>query len=135
MYVCIYIYIYIYIHIHTHRTAPSGPDASIVAIFYPFSQFCEIDIALLSSETQPNTTPNLFQRGVEYGKYGEQRALGGPLRTRREQRERYLSYTYNCIYIYIYIYMYVCMCIPIYIYIYTYIHTYMHTHIYIYIYI
>ena len=53
MYVCIYIYIYTY----------------IVAIFYPFSQFCEINISLLSLQTQPNTAPNLFQRGVEYGKY------------------------------------------------------------------
>ena len=41
----------------------------IVAIFYPFSQFCEIDISLLSLQTLPNTAPNLFQRGVEYGKY------------------------------------------------------------------
>ena len=41
----------------------------IVAIFYPFSQFCEIYVFLLSLQTQPNTAPNLFQRGVEYGKY------------------------------------------------------------------
>ena len=41
----------------------------IVAIFYPFSQFCEINISLLSLQKQPNTAPNLFQRGVEYGKY------------------------------------------------------------------
>ena len=41
----------------------------IVAIFYPFSQFCEINVFLLSLQTQPNTAPNLFQRGVEYGKY------------------------------------------------------------------
>ena len=41
----------------------------IVAIFYPFSQFCEIIISLLSLQTQPNTAPNLFQRGAEYGKY------------------------------------------------------------------
>ena len=40
-----------------------------VAIFYPFSQFCEINISLLSLQKQPNTAPNLFQRGVEYGKY------------------------------------------------------------------
>ena len=52
----IYIYIYIYIYI-------------IVAIFYPFSQFCEINISLLILQTQPNTAPNLFQRAVEYGKY------------------------------------------------------------------
>ena len=41
----------------------------IVAIFYPFSQFCEIIISLLSLQTQPNAAPNLVQRGVEYGKY------------------------------------------------------------------
>ena len=41
----------------------------IVAIFYPFSQFNEINSSLLSLQTQPNTAPNLFQRGVEYGKY------------------------------------------------------------------
>ena len=41
----------------------------IVAIFYPFSQFCEITMSLLSLQKQPNTAPNLFQRGVEYGKY------------------------------------------------------------------
>ena len=43
----------------------------IVVIFYPFSQFCEINISLLSLQTPPNTAPNLFQRGVEYGKYVE----------------------------------------------------------------
>ena len=42
---------------------------SIVAMFYPFSQFCEMNISLLSLQKQPNTAPNLFQRGVEYGKY------------------------------------------------------------------
>ena len=41
----------------------------IVAIFYPFSQFCEMNTSLLSLQKQPNTAPNLFQRGVEYGKY------------------------------------------------------------------
>ena len=41
----------------------------IVAIFYPFSQVCEISISLLSLQKQPNTAPNLFQRGAEYGKY------------------------------------------------------------------
>ena len=45
-------------------------DASyIAAIFYPFSQFCEIGISLLSLQKQLKTAPNLFQRGVEYGKY------------------------------------------------------------------
>ena len=56
MYVCMYIYIYIYIYI-------------IVAIFYPFSQFCEIGISSLSLQKQPKTAPNLFQRGVEYATY------------------------------------------------------------------
>ena len=51
------------------------PDGYIVAIFYPFSQFCEIDISLLSLQKQPNTAPNLFQRRVEYGKYGLDRVL------------------------------------------------------------
>ena len=37
IYIHIYIYIYIYMHIYT-----------ILAIFYPFSQFCEIGISLLS---------------------------------------------------------------------------------------
>ena len=71
---CIYIYIYIYICIHIYiyiyiaspqnglpapgvQMAPSlwqSPNSNttnnnILAIFYPFSQFCEINIALLSS--------------------------------------------------------------------------------------
>ena len=44
-------------------------NLSIVAIFYPFSQFFEIDSCLLSLQKQQSTAPNLFQRGVEYGKY------------------------------------------------------------------
>ena len=59
----------------------------MVAIFYPFSQFCEINISLRSQQTQPNTAPNLFQRGVEYGKY--------------------VSNIYIYIYIYVYIYIYI----------------------------
>ena len=58
------------------RVRPTFPDWSfratcryIVAIFYPFSQFCERNISILSLQKQPNTAPNLFQRGVEYGKY------------------------------------------------------------------
>ena len=51
----------------------------IVAIFYPFSQFCEINISLLSLQKEPNTAPNLFQRGVENGKYdnNDNHRLGG----------------------------------------------------------
>ena len=45
------------------------PSFHIVAIFYPFSQFCEINISLLSLQKEPNTAPNVFQRRVEYGKY------------------------------------------------------------------
>ncbi len=51
------------------RSGPKAQPPVIVAIFYPFSQFCEINISLLSLQTQPNTAPDLFQRGVEYGKY------------------------------------------------------------------
>ena len=63
--------------IHAHNVTlsgsarPSPVSVNIVAIFYPFSLFCEMNISLLSLQTQPNTAPNLFQRGVEYGKYGE----------------------------------------------------------------
>ena len=45
-------------------------SAFILAIFYPFSQFCEIGISLLSLYKQPKTAPYLFQRGVDYGKCG-----------------------------------------------------------------
>ena len=50
-------------------------SSRIVAIFYPFSQLCEIIISLLSLRKQPNTAPNLFQRGLEYGKYESRRDL------------------------------------------------------------
>ena len=40
---------------------------NIVAIFHPFSQFCEINISLPSLQKQPNTAPNLFWRGVDHG--------------------------------------------------------------------
>ena len=55
----------------------------IVAIFYPFSQFCEISIFLLNLQKQSNTAPNLFQRGVEYGKYD-----GGPWRFPKAMRRQ-----------------------------------------------
>ena len=42
---------------------------AMVAIFCPLCLFCEIVSSLLSLQKQPNTAPNLFQRGVEYGKY------------------------------------------------------------------
>ena len=41
----------------------------VAAIFYPFSHFCEIGVSLPSLQEQPNKAPNIFQRGVEYGKY------------------------------------------------------------------
>ena len=75
---CIYIYIYIYCDACDASSVcfglpcagiPKSVRICIVAIFYPFSQFCEINLSLLSLQTQPNTAPNLFQRGVEYGKY------------------------------------------------------------------
>ena len=49
--------------------APTSGFHIIVAIFYPFSQFCEIDVSIPSLQNQPKTAPNLFQRGVEYGEY------------------------------------------------------------------
>ena len=69
-----YIYIYIYIYVcysidyYSIGYIISYHIKEAVAIFYPFSQFCEIDISLLSLQKQPNTAPNLFQTGVEYGK-------------------------------------------------------------------
>ena len=51
-------------------SAPAKRGTSpIVAIFYPFSQCCEIEISPLSLQKQPKASPNLFERGVEYGKY------------------------------------------------------------------
>ena len=105
-----YIYIYIYI---------------IVAIFYPFSQFCEISISLLSLQKQPNTAPNLFQRGVEYGKYARftspshrRCTLKGfqPSNHQKVTLNSHLShiaiYIYIYIYIHIYIYIYICIYTP-----------------------
>ena len=43
----------------------------IAATFYPFGQFCEIDSSLRSLQKHTKATPNLFQRGVEYGKYAD----------------------------------------------------------------
>ena len=45
------------------------PHEAVVTILYPFSQFYEINISLLSLQKLPNTAPNLFERGLEYGKY------------------------------------------------------------------
>ena len=119
----------------------SDPDSdSMVAIFYPFSQFCEIDISLLSLQTQPNTAPNLFQRGVEYGKYGLRLRLLFRLRLRLSFRLRLRLFIYFLLrFIYFLLRLrllfrlrlwpcqpYVCMCVYIYrerdICIYTYIH-------------
>ena len=74
VYFCVYTYIYIYIYIYPDQKDSSESTKThlskcIVDIFYPFSQFCEKHISLLSLQTQPKTAPNLFQRGVEYGKY------------------------------------------------------------------
>ena len=45
------------------RILARGTPQVILATFYPFSQFCEIDVSLPSLENQPKTAPNLFQRG------------------------------------------------------------------------
>ena len=37
--------------------------AIVVAIFYPFSQFCEMDSSLLSLQKQPKTAPSISEGG------------------------------------------------------------------------
>ena len=106
----------------------SQPSLYMVAIFYPFSLFCETVISLLSLQTQPNTAPNLFQRGVEYGKY----ALAS--RAKSSHRVCKLSSlaclfqrrnNYMYIYIYIYrereIYTHICITLSLSLYVYIYI--------------
>ena len=84
----------------------------MVAIFCPIGLFCEINTSLLSLQKQPNTAPNLFQRGVEYGKYV---LLGGVCwwsgRSRPAARQTHI---YIYIYIYIYTHMYTCVYIYVY---------------------
>ena len=46
------------------QRAAGGAREVILAIFYPFSQFCEINVFLQSLQKQPNTAPNLFQRAA-----------------------------------------------------------------------
>ena len=53
----------------------AAASGHIVAIFCPFSQFCEIGISLLSLQKQPKTALNLFQTEVDYGKYGPARRM------------------------------------------------------------
>ena len=113
---------------------------NIVAIFYPFSQFCEIDSSLLSLQKQPNTAPNIFQTGVEYGKKVQMLSNSGagglvtiPL-TRRAAYHIYIYiyiHTYLCMYIYIYAlntnnHIYISISLSLYIYIYIYIYTHIH---------
>ena len=95
-------------HLWLTKTPPLWATVFTVAIFYPFSQFCEINISLLSLQTQPNTAPNLFQRGVEYGKYGicylgleEQSHLGAPGPSKFEQ-----CYMHYILVVWLFIYMY-----------------------------
>ena len=49
VYVCVYIYIYI--HTYIYLSIAVVANKVILAIFYPFSQFCEISISLLSLQT------------------------------------------------------------------------------------
>ena len=74
MYIYIYISIYIYIYIHTYirvllLTYYRSHAEAIVAIFYPFSQFCEINIyyrtiiyvlSTSSSSSEARSTFNSF---------------------------------------------------------------------------
>ena len=87
-----------------------------LAIFYSFSQFCEIGISLLSLSEQPKTAPHLFQRGVDYGKYDHYwRSLLKSVVAGRERSEAGSSKVCVCVcvclcvYIYIYIYTHICM--------------------------
>ena len=90
-------------------------DFIVVAIIYPFSQSCEIRISPLGLQSQRETASNLFQRGVEYGRYVHGSATG--------HIHIYIYiYTHTYIYVYMYMmYMYVCMYVCMYIYIYIYI--------------
>ena len=106
----------------------------MVAIFYPFSQFYEIDISLPSLSEHTNTAPNLFQRGVDYGKHvllmlllfcGWQELWTPAFAVSLAIGTSVCRAVFdNYIYIYIYIYIYVCMCINMRVYIYIYTHTY-----------
>ena len=62
---------HVYMYSKTKHTSRERArcSASRFCLFYPFNQFCEIIFSLLSLQKQPNAAPNLFQRGVEYGKY------------------------------------------------------------------
>ena len=88
LFIYIYIYIYIYTHTHTymhympdkyssirccHRTARATDSrlvssaytqsAFVVAIFYPFSQFCEIDSSLLTLQNHQQQLNTYFRGG------------------------------------------------------------------------
>ena len=66
---------------------PVTRPQDIVAIFYPFSQFCGINTSLLSLQKQPNTAQNIFQRRVEYGKYAGGGAPHAALRVRQRRQQ------------------------------------------------
>ena len=62
----------------------------IVAIFYPFSQFCEIGASLLSLQSSQKQPPRHFRGGVEYGKgvLPSLTPLGAPHRASQSARRR-----------------------------------------------
>ena len=98
----LYIYIYIYIYTHTQddgrldglrRRGRPGEELDIAAIFYPFSQFCEIGISLLS---------------LDYGKYaGYILSLLSLLSLSLLLLLLLLIYIYIYIHLFIYIYIYI----------------------------
>ena len=137
---------------------PQADNTSILVISYPFSQFCEIIISLLSLQKPPNTAPNLFQRGVEYGEYDKRISNERTIQNQGEGHTCSLYYlyilfytislplsihymyvrTYVCMYVcmyymcvYIYIYTYVCMYVCMYVGVYIYIYIYICTYLYI----
>ena len=49
---------------------PLCPPLSLLSYSTLYSQFCEISTSLLSLQKQQQTSRNLFQRGLDYGKFG-----------------------------------------------------------------
>ena len=106
---------------HAHNVHPCVPPRSAedtaAATFYPFGQFCEIDISPPSLEKQPKTAADPSQRGVEYGEIGGlfsppgARARLRPatrIRTARNPR------VWNVSYFLLFSYWFSCLCFVIY---------------------
>ena len=82
LYICVYIYIYTYIHTYIH----TDTQACILAIFYPSSQFCEIDISLLSLQKQPKSSPKTISEGGIIWQVRRRRSAGQQSGTKSARR-------------------------------------------------